>query len=84
MRIIAQSKARDVDWELLEEERLISLKEAAARYDISHSHLQLLARKSRLKARKMGRDWFTTPEAVEEYLKNPEMRSKDPHKYKRT
>lgn len=68
----------------LEEERLISLKEAAARCGLSHSHLQWLARKGRLKAKKLGRDWLTTPEAVAEYLKNPELRSKRPYKYKRT
>jgi len=32
----------------------------------------------------MRRDWFTTPEAVTEYVGNPEKRSKDPHKYKRS
>ncbi len=32
----------------------------------------------------MGRDWFTTAEAVAEYLASPQLRSKDPHKYKRS
>lgn len=68
----------------MEEERLISLKEAAARFRISQSHLQLLARTGRLEAKKMGRDWFTTAEAVAAYLSNPELRSKDPYKYKRS
>ncbi|MGI8551974.1 MAG: hypothetical protein ACR2PL_14490 [Dehalococcoidia bacterium] len=48
----------------MELERLISLKEAAARFQISQSQLQLLARTGRLQATKLGRDWFTTPDAV--------------------
>jgi len=64
-------------------ERLISLKEAAARYDISQSHLQLLARTGRLAAKKMGRDWFTTDEAVRAYLGDAALRSKDPYKNRR-
>ena len=61
----------------------ITLKEAAARFGISQSHLQLLARKGRLQASKRGRDWFTTPEAVAAYLANTELRRNDPYKYKR-
>jgi len=68
----------------LEAEQLISLKEAAAQFSISHSQLKLLALRGRLQARKLGRDWFTTPEAVAAYLANTELRSKDPHKNKRT
>jgi excisionase family DNA binding protein len=65
-------------------ERLISLKEAAARFPISYSQLRRLARTHRLAARKVGRDWFTTPEDVAAYLANAELRRNDPHKYKRT
>lgn len=68
----------------LEEEQLISLKEAAALSGLSAAHLRRLAEKRILKARKIGRNWITTREAVAEYLRNPESRSKDPHKYKRT
>ena len=67
----------------LDDERLISLKEAAARFPISHSQLKLLAKQGRLAAKKLGRDWFTTAEAVAAYLANAELRSRDPHKYKR-
>ena len=67
----------------MDAERLISLTEAAARYPISRSHLQLLARTGRLAATKHGRDWLTTPEAVEAYLADPELRRKDPYKHKR-
>lgn len=64
-------------------DQLISLKEAAARFAISYSQLRWLARSGRLAAQKLGRDWFTTAEAVAAYLANAELRSKDPHKYKR-
>ncbi len=67
----------------MDRESLIPLTEAAARYPLSQSHLQLLARTGRLQAVKLGRDWFTTPEAVETYLADSELRSKDPHKHKR-
>jgi len=59
------------------------MKEVAARFGLSASHLRLLARTGRLTATKLGRDWFTTPEAVVAYLANVELRSKDPHKNKR-
>ena len=68
----------------MDDERLISLKEAAALSGMSHAHLRLLARTGRLRACRMGRDWFTTAEAVAEYVANEELRSKDPLKYKRT
>lgn len=68
---------------MLEDGQLISLKEAAARYGISQSHLALLARIGRLKAKKMGRDWFTTGDAVAEYLANTELRKRDPCKHRR-
>lgn len=62
---------------------LITLKEAAARAGLSYSHIRLLARSGRLRAQKLGRDWFTTPKAVAAYLADTELRSKDPHKHKR-
>ena len=68
----------------MDAESLISLKEAAARSGLSYSQLRFLARSGRLAAWKLGRDWFTTDEAVAAYLANAELRSKDPHKYKRT
>lgn len=68
----------------MEAEQFISIKEAAAQFNISDAHLRLLARRSRLKAIKLGRDWFTTSDAVAAYLANTELRSKDPHKNKRS
>jgi excisionase family DNA binding protein len=64
-------------------ERLLSLKEAAARFPLSRSHLQLLARTGRLEAVRMGRDWFTTEAAVAAYLANAELRSRSPYKHGR-
>jgi excisionase family DNA binding protein len=58
----------------LDNEPLISLKEAAARTGVSHSHLRLLARTGRIEARRMGRDWFTSERAVAQYLKDQERR----------
>ena len=42
-------------------ERLITLKAAADQFGLSYSHLRLLARTGRLAARKLGREWVTTP-----------------------
>jgi excisionase family DNA binding protein len=67
----------------VETDGLISLKEAASHFPISERQLRYLARAGRLPARKVGRDWLTTSEAVAAYLANAELRSRDPHKYKR-
>ena len=58
------------------------LKEAAALSGLSHAHLRWLARKGKLEATRMGRDWFTTEKAVDLYLKKEE-RKYDPLKKKR-
>jgi Helix-turn-helix domain len=68
----------------LDDERLVSLKDAAARFGISRSQLQLLARTGKLHAVKVGNSWVTTPAAVAQYLGNPTLRSKDPYKNKRS
>ena len=68
----------------MEEERLISLTEAAALSGLSAAHLRRLAEKGKLRASKIGRNWVTTTAAIAEYIKNPEARSKDPYKYKRS
>jgi excisionase family DNA binding protein len=67
-------------------EELISLAEAARRFGLSKSHVQLLARTGRLSASRTtgGREWFTTPAAVRSYLANTELRSRDPRKRHRT
>ena len=67
----------------MEDERLISLKEAAALSGLSHAHLRWLARKGKLEATRMGRDWFTAKKAVDLYLSNEAARKYDPYKRKR-
>ena len=57
---------------------LISLAEAAKRYGFSTSYLRRLARKGRLNAKKVGRDWVTTPAEVEEYIRSREKRGASP------
>jgi excisionase family DNA binding protein len=67
----------------VEDERLISLTEAAAQSKLSATHLRHLAESGKLRARKIGRNWVTSTEALAEYLKDPSARSKDPYKNKR-
>jgi excisionase family DNA binding protein len=67
----------------LDDERLISLKEAATRCELSYSQLRRLVRLGRIEARRVGWEWLTTPDAVAAYLANPHWRSRDPLKYKR-
>ena len=47
---------------------LITLQEAAKFSGLSYSHVRYLARQSEIWAKKLGRDWFTTEKAVQEYL----------------
>lgn len=54
--------------DLSEDQMFISLREATEYCDYSQEYLSLLARKGRLAAVKIGKDWMTTKEAVEEYL----------------
>ena len=49
-------------------DELITLKQAAELSGISYSHLRLLARKGTIWAKKLGHNWFTTAQAVNEYL----------------
>ncbi len=65
------------------EEQLISLAEAAALSGLSASHLRHLAEAGKLKAQKIARNWVTTELAVAEYLRNEELRSKNPYKNQR-
>ena len=51
---------------------LITLIEAAELFGLSVQYLRDIARSERLKAKKMGRDWVTTPADVEAYLKSRE------------
>ncbi len=67
----------------MDDQRLISLGEAAARGGLSTSFLRRLCRTGRIDATKVGRDWVTTWRAVADYLKDDEKRSRDPLKHKR-
>ncbi len=49
-------------------EELITIREAAEISGLSQSHLRLLIRKGEIWGQKKGRDWFTTAQAVREYL----------------
>ena len=66
----------------MEQEELISISEAAAISGLSLKHLGLLARRGKLRARKIARNWVTTRGAVEEDLRDSFLRSKDPYKNK--
>lgn len=46
----------------------ISVKEAAEFTGYSEGHVRYLLTKGRVEGRKFGRDWFTTKEALQEYL----------------
>ncbi len=67
----------------MEQEKLISLSEAADIAKLTPQHLGYLARKGYLRARKIGRNWVTTREAVLDYLRDEETRSRNPYKRKR-
>ena len=54
--------------DLSEKERFIPLREAVQYCDYSQEYLSLLARKGKLSAIKLNREWLTTREAVEEYV----------------
>lgn len=51
-------------------EKFIRLSAASSRIHYSPKYLNLLARQGKLEAHKIGRDWFTSVEAVERYRKN--------------
>ena len=53
-------------------DELITLIDAAELFGLSVQYLRDIARSGRLKAKKMGRDWVTTPADVEAYLKSRE------------
>ena len=49
------------------QEKYISLLEAARLYNCTQKHLALMARKKKLKAIKLGRNWVTTLSWLKEY-----------------
>ena len=55
---------------------LVTLKEAAAYSGFAYGYLLQLARRGRLKARKLGMQWFTTREDVDEYIASRQKRGR--------
>ena len=53
-----------------EKQGFINLKEATQYCDYSQEYLSLLARKGKLSAIKLNKEWVTTREALEEYINN--------------
>jgi excisionase family DNA binding protein len=49
-------------------DELISLQEAAELSGLSAGHIRLLVRRGAIWGTKIGRNWVTTAQAVEEYL----------------
>lgn len=48
---------------------LMSIEEAALYSGLSKRHLRLLLEQGKIKGKKIGRDWITTNEEVESYLR---------------
>ncbi|HEV8601701.1 MAG TPA: helix-turn-helix domain-containing protein [Patescibacteria group bacterium] len=55
---------------------LLPLKDAAKLTPYSAEYLNLLARKGKIKARKIGRDWLITKSELLDYLKKQHLESK--------
>jgi len=51
-------------------DELISLSQAGKIYGFSTSYLRELAIRGRMKAKKIGSQWLTTPKDVETYIKS--------------
>ncbi|MFH0840741.1 MAG: Fic family protein [bacterium] len=77
IKFIAQSIERSLDIYLknltpatTKQEKFISLAEISKTTPFSAKYLNLLARQGKLEAYKEGRNWLTSKEAIERYLKN--------------
>ena len=77
VKFISQSIERSLDIYLktltpstTKQEKFVSLAEIATTTPFSAKYLNLLARQGKLEAHKEGRDWLTSKEAIERYLKN--------------
>lgn len=77
VNFIAQSLERSLDIYLKsltpfsqKRETFLSLSEISKQTPYSSKYLNLLARQGRLEAHKQGRNWLTTKEAIERYIKN--------------
>lgn len=54
--------------------RLISLSEASELYGLDNNYLGQLARKGRLRAKKIANVWLTTPADIEDYIRSRQKR----------
>ncbi len=61
---------------------LLSLREPAAATGLSASHLRLLARTGKVRAKRLGSYWVTTEAAVRAYLANEALRKKGPKRHR--
>lgn len=57
---------------------LIPLSKAAEVSGLTHAHLRLLVRTGEMRGKKLGRDWFTTLQAVREFLARDRRRGPKP------
>lgn len=55
-------------------DNLVAISQVSKLTPYSAGYLSLLARKGRLSAVKINRDWLTTPEAVLQYVKKQEQK----------
>ena len=77
VKFIAQSIERSLDIYLktltpatIKQEKFISLAEISKITPFSAKYLNLLARQGKLEAHKEGRNWLTSKEAIDRYIKN--------------
>ena len=77
VKFISQSIERSLDIYLktltpatTKQEKFVSLTEISKSTNFSAKYLNLLARQGKLEAYKEGRNWLTSKEAIERYLKN--------------
>ncbi len=82
-RFIAQSVERSLDLYLKtltptdkKREKFMKLADVAEKTPYSAKYLNLLARQGKLEAHKEGRDWVTTKEAVDRYMKRRDRKRK--------
>ncbi len=59
----------------IQTDELLSLKEAAGFSPYSADYLNLLARKGKIRARKIGRDWLITKSDLFQYLRRQHLES---------
>ena len=81
VNFIAQSAERSLDtylraFSLKNKEKFLPLSKISKETSYSSKYLNLLVRQGKLEAHKQGRNWLTSKEAVERYIKNRKRRRK--------